>query len=365
MPPLQKAHRQHVLKPSQPEATRSAEPSAPARQDAPAGMPALQQRLGNRQLQRLLAPASDSPASIQRQEVKSAVRVTDAARPSTPEQKFEQAETAYRSGDYTSAIRLYEASLAMAPEMVVLNYNIAQCYRLLDDYGKALTYYRLYISLESSGPYARKARKFISNLEGLLQPFETAQRLYAEGDYASAAIWYTRMLDSVSGEHHGLMLYNLGQCNRNLKRNAAALRFYEDCLLELSDKSPFYAKAEKWIADLRASLGVDMGTDDLPLEDNEIARNHFTDAQIAFSAGQYGEALDAYTRAYEAAEDADAKAQITYNVAQCNRLLGRKATALTLYEQSLAMGLRGAYETKAKEFSQKLRQALGWPKKEF
>jgi tetratricopeptide (TPR) repeat protein len=78
------------------------------------------------------------------------------------------------------------------------------------------------------------------------EKFLTAEKEYKAGRYGNALGEYYEAF-VLSGEP--LLLYNMGQCYRNLGRYAEAVDTYKD-FVERAPETPFTPKAEKWITEL-------------------------------------------------------------------------------------------------------------------
>src|SRR5437870_805599 len=77
---------------------------------------------------------------------------------------FEQAEVAYRLGDYKKAIEEYTASYKLRPVPILL-FNIAQAYRQMGPAGaeRALFYYQQYIGDAPNGSRRQDAEQLASD----------------------------------------------------------------------------------------------------------------------------------------------------------------------------------------------------------
>ncbi|KXK25452.1 MAG: Photosystem I assembly protein Ycf3 [Chloroflexi bacterium OLB15] len=330
----------------------------------------LNRKLGNRGLQRLLAsniPSNQVNATalpaVQRDQA--ATRVV--ASEDQLKALYEKGDKAYQLENYTTALNLFEQAYNLDPGESLFIYNIAQCHRRLNNYPQAIVYYKQFIAENTtSSAYRKKAKKFIKQLEGNLQPFETAQRLYSEGDYASAAIWFTRALETLPPERQPLIYYNLGQCNYMLKRYVPALSYYEQ-FLDMASLDPvttkgYVEKAKKRRADMSAEIYVNMDTAGNVIEiDQEEARDTFVDAAQKFAEKRYTEAMDLYMKVNQA-HFGGSSPDMLYNIAQCNRKLGRSATAIHFYQRSIDEGMV-EFKTQAEQFITSLRKSLGWPDK--
>ncbi len=74
------------------------------------------------------------------------------------------------TGRVEEAIKSYRAALALAPTYADAHYNLALAYEKSREPRKALTHWRAYVRLDTSGPWATHARNQIQKIlaaEGL------------------------------------------------------------------------------------------------------------------------------------------------------------------------------------------------------
>ena len=88
------------------------------------------------------------------------------------EQKFLEADKAYKAGDYNTAVKGYLEAYQIVPTNPLL-FNIGQAYRLAGDKEKALSYYEKYVSFEPGGAQVPEAKDHIQKLQ---EEVETARR---------------------------------------------------------------------------------------------------------------------------------------------------------------------------------------------
>jgi tetratricopeptide (TPR) repeat protein len=88
------------------------------------------------------------------------------------EQKFLEADKAYKAGDYTKAVQGFLEAYQIVPTNPLL-FNIGQAYRLAGDSEKALSYYEKYVAFEPGGPQVPEAKDHIQKLK---EEVETARR---------------------------------------------------------------------------------------------------------------------------------------------------------------------------------------------
>ncbi len=79
-------------------------------------------------------------------------------------ERFEQAETFFKAGDFAQALANYEAGyqLAALPGFLI---NIAHCHRMMGDLRKARAFYRKFILVSPQSPRRREVQDFITELD--------------------------------------------------------------------------------------------------------------------------------------------------------------------------------------------------------
>lgn len=73
---------------------------------------------------------------------------------------YKRAEHHYSEGRYARAKELYEQAYQAKP-LAGFHFNIAQCYRKLNNCGEAIRHYQLYLDKSKSAPHADEARRLI------------------------------------------------------------------------------------------------------------------------------------------------------------------------------------------------------------
>jgi len=193
--------------------------------------------------------------------------------------------------------------------------------------------------------------------ERLRSIFSVAEAFYKAEEYSDAAINYTKLLqfDSLKGEQRALILYNVGQCQRNLKRYANAIPYYEEAVQ--IGAGAFQKKAEYFLKFCREELGITMVNDEDVLHvGQDDAKDLFVQADEAYKGGNYKDALNLYLQVQQYYPEASG--MMYYNMGQCNRNLKRWATALYFYERSLEYDI-GVFEGKATKFIAVCQKHLG------
>jgi len=88
------------------------------------------------------------------------------------EQRFNEADKAYKAGDYPTAVKGFLEAYQLVPTNPLL-FNIGQAYRLSGEKEKALSYYEKYVSFEPGGAQVPEAKDHIQKLR---EELETARR---------------------------------------------------------------------------------------------------------------------------------------------------------------------------------------------
>lgn len=151
--------------------------------------------------------------------------------------------------------------------------------------------------------------------------FTEGQKAYAEGRFAPA-------LDAYEEAYHLKplpgFLYNLAQCHRHLGHFERAVELYKRYL----DTPP----GQKDAANVHTLLKEAEAEAAKGPSPDERARLLFVDAQKAYAAGRYADALTSYEGAYALKP----LSGFYFNLAQCQRRLGAYAKAAELYRRYLA-----------------------------
>ena len=179
------------------------------------------------------------------------------------EARFTQAEALYKKGAWSKAAAAYldvwETAVVTAENRGSIAYNVGQCYRHDEHYGKAITWYQL--ALTSGGPLVDEIRPTIeANLAAVKkkfeagetkaaskedaaqksevraqrsdetrQTFEAAEAAYQANDFVTAVALYKEVWETNLAEQ-SLIAFNIGQCYRKLGKIPQALSWYEDAL---------------------------------------------------------------------------------------------------------------------------------------
>jgi tetratricopeptide (TPR) repeat protein len=207
------------------------------------------------------------------------------------------------------------------------------------------------------GDMVQRETTAADDTERLHSIFNVAETFYKAEAYSDAAINYTKLLqfDSLKGEQRAQILYNVGQCQRNLKRYANAIPYYEEAVQ--IGAGAFQKKAEYFLKVCREELGITMVNDEDVLHVGlDDAKDLFVQADEAYKGGNYKDALALYLQVQQYYPDASG--MMYFNMGQCNRNLKRWATALYFYERSLEYDI-GVFEGKATKFIAVCQKHLG------
>ncbi len=325
----------------------------------------LGQTLGNHGMRRFLAASQkNEPPKIDTVQRAGTTAKQDADSTANAKAVFEKAQQTYIAGDYAKAAELYQQSSdLLGGTKGSIFFNIAQCYKKLNDFPKAIEFYQKFIQKDPTSEYVQEAKQKIKSMQGIMQPFLTGNRLYIQGDYASAAIWYSRALEVVPAEKKGHVYYNLAQANRKLKRYAVAISYYER-YIKLDPGSEYISEAQKFLQEARNQIGVNQDIAGEVMEiSEEAAKEIFAQATQAYLDRRYEEAMNMYMEVMQE-YSGGSNPKMLFNIAQCNRMLGRKATAIHFFERCLEEGIADEFKEECKQKIADLRKALGWPDKD-
>jgi tetratricopeptide (TPR) repeat protein len=352
-------------------------PSISAKSSAKADAAQMQTGMGNRALSRMMYPGAAGTKAIQREE---------AAVPLTPEQDARRSELfsaamtrageLYAAGDYVKAARAYtklldqESGRLEPADRAVLMLQLGQCNFGLKRFPAALHFYR---EAEATGAVPEASREELAarmqtcrdktgvetdeagvvdllELEDVKKIFARAEAQYQAGNFGAAIRGYMQIIDSgeIDDKARAMILYNLGQANRNLGRTATALAYYLQAK-ELGLPAGFVARADERIPELRQALGIgtDLDGDVLSLLEEE-AKVKFLEAQTAYyQTRDYAAARALYSEALAMCTDQKMRGTMYFNIAQCDFMLGNYAEALPNYEHAVALG--GFFQTDSAE----------------
>jgi tetratricopeptide (TPR) repeat protein len=169
-------------------------------------------------------------------------------------ERFEQANTAYGNGDYSTALtlftRMYEQDELPPEDKSKMLWNMAMCNYRMERWATALFMFRQYQDSghaergEELNQHLSECRQHLgiaTNEAGEVIPltgeqgsqlFEQGSTAYSNGDYITAARRFTVVYDasSLPDSDRARMAYNIGMCQYRLGRYAAAIPYFEHAL---------------------------------------------------------------------------------------------------------------------------------------
>lgn len=214
---------------------------------------------------------------------------TEAKAEAKAEARFTQAEALYKKGAWSKAaaayLEVWETSVVTAENRGSVAFNVGQCYRHDEHFGKAITWYEL--ALKSGGALVDEIRPTIeANLAAVKQrfeagetkaaskedaagktavraqrsdearkTFEAAEAAYQGADYVTAIALYKEVWETNLAEQ-GVIAFNLGQAYKKLGRIPQALAWYEDALAEGAFEPAAAEIVVGIINDLRQQIGL-------------------------------------------------------------------------------------------------------------
>ena len=263
---------------------------------------------------------------------------------------FEKAEKLYKKKQYAKAAEQYRLSYqnAGADQRGAIAFNVAQSYRLAKSFPSSAVWYQKALTL--GGPIVSKYREEIEGRLAEMQGetkkkfvpgpdgqdlgeaqilFEEAQIAYEEGDYAKAIPLYKQ---AYHRSNAAPICFNIAQACRLGGKHADAKYWYRE-YLKLVPKSPYKTEVEERIEELKKKAP------DLPKEGDagstEGAKEKFEKADALYKAADYDKAADLYVDIFHDPAVAFARGQMAFNMGQCMRLTGKKASAVEWYKKAL------------------------------
>jgi tetratricopeptide (TPR) repeat protein len=177
---------------------------------------------------------------------------------------FDEGETYYRVQDYAKALDAYKEAyiISKTPELL---FNIGQCQRLLNRYEDAIKSYKTYLADASQISNRAQVESFIAELEFMVKngitkaDIERATKLFDEGEAHYRVQDYTKAL-SAYREAYLLskepdLLFNIGQCQRQLNRYEDAIKSYNSFLADVPE-NPNRSQVEAFIKELEVKLAA-------------------------------------------------------------------------------------------------------------
>jgi tetratricopeptide (TPR) repeat protein len=178
--------------------------------------------------------------------------------------RFDEGESSYRLQEYDKALEAYKAAyvLSKAPDLI---YNIGQCQRLLGKYEEAITSYKTFLREVPDAPTRKNAEGFIKEMERLLasgitkEGLEKASKLVIQAEGLVQVQEYAKALDSYKEAYllskRPELLYNIGQCQQQLKQYEEALKSYQS-FLQARPESPQRPQAEESVKQCQTLLAA-------------------------------------------------------------------------------------------------------------
>jgi tetratricopeptide (TPR) repeat protein len=193
---------------------------------------------------------------------------------------YDRAVSAYKAGDYKTAIAEYSASYELSPQPGTL-YAIGKAYEDDGQAEMALRSFREYLDAAPTGSYHELAEAEVKKLEPQLHPqatteadkeaprddtsiarehFDRGTKEYDLGHYAEAVKEYEQ---AYRAKPHPELLFNVGQAFRGLGDADNAIRAFKSYLRRLPD-APNRSQVEERIAELQKSLELQRKSDVRP-----------------------------------------------------------------------------------------------------
>jgi tetratricopeptide (TPR) repeat protein len=295
--------------------------------------------------------AEDEPAAPEAQ----AVHGKEDAAPAEDSQAqakklFEEADALYKKKQYAKAAAQYRLAYQSAngDQRGAIAFNVAQAFRLSNSFPSAAVWYQKALTL--GGPTVSKYREEIEQRLAEMQGetkkhfkpgpdgedlgeaqmlFEEAQIAYDDHDYAKAEPLYK---EAYARSNRAPILFNIAQACRLGGKYGDAKYWYRE-YLKKEPKSPYKAEVEERIEEMKKKApDVPKDGDAGSIDD---AKKKFEQADRLYKAGKYSEAADLYAEVYYDPAVAFARGQVAFNMGQCMRLTGKKASAVEWYKKAL------------------------------
>jgi len=272
--------------------------------------------------------------------------------------RFERGSAAYSAGDYETALRLFtqilEGSTLTPHDRAAMLHNAGMCNYRMRRFAAAIPLFEQALAepalnnTEAAQRYLTESRNEIgiatNDSGGALtflqqerrERFDRASAAYGSGDYSTALRIFTQMIeqDEFDSESQAQIRWNMAMCNYRMNRYATALYLF----LQIQNESSIRGdELRSHVADCRAHLNIatDANGDLIPLSIDESA-SLFEQGNTAYTNGDYIAAARHFTRIYDAGGlDATSRAQMAFNIGQCQYRLGRYAAAIPYYQEAL------------------------------
>jgi tetratricopeptide (TPR) repeat protein len=187
--------------------------------------------------------------------------------------------------------------------------------------------------------------------------FDRGGAAYSRRNYGRAAQYYVRASEML-GNSRAAILWNIGKCNYKLGRWLIAADYFQQSLRGLDTE--YVEETGGKIRECQQRAGV-------PMDENGVIMLGSDDASRAegnrdlqratgyYENGQFSQAMNIYLELYTRSNRGD----MAFNVAQCNRRMGRHATALNFYRRFLELSPNSEYRGEAEQRIRDAQAALG------
>lgn len=263
---------------------------------------------------------------------------------------FEKAQKLYKQKKYAKAAEQYRLSYqnAGADLRGAIAFNVAQSYRLAKSFPPSAVWYQKALTLggPSVSQYREEIEGRLAEMQGETKKkykpgpdgqdlgeaqilFEEAQIAYEDGDYAKAIPLYKQAYHRSNLPD---ICFNIAQACRLGGKHADAKYWYRE-YLRLEPKSAYKKEVEERIEEMKKKAP------DLPKDGDagstDDAKKKFEKADALYKAAEYDKAADLYVEIYHDPAVAFARGQMAFNMGQCMRITGKKASAVEWYKIAL------------------------------
>jgi tetratricopeptide (TPR) repeat protein len=164
---------------------------------------------------------------------------------------FETARVAYKAKEYTKALAGFEEAYRLAKEPLLLS-NMGYCYLELSRYAEAQKMFKTFLDTAPADDPARaEVETALKQAEGRAS-FEDAESHYKLQEYDIALKDYAESYRITKAPE---ILFNIGQCYRQLNKPEEAIKSYKTYLREIPN-APNRVNVEATIAEMEAKLAA-------------------------------------------------------------------------------------------------------------
>ena len=282
----------------------------------------------------------------------------------------EESDALYKQGNYEAALEKYTLlwSFHNSRKVMYLSaYNMAQCYRKMKDYKKAISFFQDYLSWGGANKklgnwQIKRTRKALKAEEANLikqkwedpdlekqakdviangpKIHEEADALYTQGKYEEALEKYT-LLWSFHNKKNVMYTsaYNMGMCYLKMKKYKKAISFFEDYLTwdgankQLGNNQ--IKRAQKEEANLIKQKWEDP---DLEKQAKDVIANGpkiHEEADALYTQGKYEEALEKYTLLWSFHNKKNVMYTSAYNMGMCYLKMRKYKKAISFFQDYL------------------------------